>query len=103
MDLKDATLVLMTESAGYPALASLAQSVYEQLARGEEVSWRQLDELIAEVSGTGVLRAVRAAYSPAAYNAIMLPVLAELDRLKPVPPRPAPGPERDPLLASSWP
>lgn len=103
MELKDAALVLMSESAAYPALASLAWSVYEQLAQGKEVGWRQLDELISEASGTGVLRALRAACSPVAYNAVMLPILAELDRCKPVPPRPAPDPERDPLLASTWP
>ena len=103
MDLKDATLVMMSESAAYPALASLARSLYDQLARGEEVGWLQLDELIGEASGTGVLRALHAVYSPAAYNAIMLPILTELDRLKPVPPRPAPDPERDPLLASTGP
>ena len=32
MDLKDATLMLLSESAGHPAVASLAQSAYDQLA-----------------------------------------------------------------------
>jgi hypothetical protein len=54
-----------------------------------------------------VLRALHASYSPVAYQAIIGPILTELDRLKPVPPgrRPAgdSDPDRDPLLASSWP
>jgi hypothetical protein len=103
VNLKDATLVLLHESAGHPGLASLAQTVYEQLARGEEVGYRQLDTLIGEASGKGVLRALHASYSPVAYQAILLPILAEIDRQKPVPPRPEPDPEQDPLLATAWP
>jgi hypothetical protein len=106
MDLSDATLVMMNESAGQPAVASLAQSVYQRLARGEAVGYRQLDELIGEASGKGVLRALHAKYSPVAYDAIMMPILTEIDRQKPVPPRRPRGgtvPENDPLLAATWP
>jgi hypothetical protein len=87
MDLSDATLMMMNESAGHPAVASIAQSVYERLARGEAVGYQQLDELIGEASGKGVLRALHAKYSPVAYDAIMMPILMEIDRQKPVPPR----------------
>jgi hypothetical protein len=103
MDLKDAALMLRGESAGHPGLTSLAQSVYEQLARGEAVGYQQLDRLIGEASGKGVLRALHASYSPVAYQAIIMPILAEIDRQKPVPPRPEPDPEQDPLLATAWP
>jgi hypothetical protein len=106
MDLKDAALMMAAESAGEPAVASAAQSVYERLTRGEAVGYQQLDQLIGEASGKGVLRALHAKYSPVAYEAIIMPILAELDRQKPVPPRrPAGGtdPESDPLLASTWP
>jgi hypothetical protein len=103
MDLKDAMLVLRCESAGHPWLTSLAQSVYERLARGEAVGYQQLDTLIGEASGKGVLRALHASYSPLAYQAVIMPILAEIDRQKPVPPRREPDPEQDPLLATSWP
>src|ERR1700679_4254106 len=103
MDLSDATLVMMNESAGHPAVASIAQSVYERLARGEAVGYQQLDELIGEASGKGVLRALHAKYSPVAYDAILMPILTELDRQKPVPPRHRPSHENDPLLATTWP
>ena len=36
MDLKDATLMLLGESDGHPAVASLAKSAYDRLARGED-------------------------------------------------------------------
>jgi hypothetical protein len=111
MDLKDATLMLLSESDGQPAVASLAKSAYDLLAAGEQVHYRLLDELIGEASGKGVLRALHARYSPVAYEAIIMPILAEIGRQKPVPPRRRTGDDdaepgdigSDPLRASSWP
>jgi hypothetical protein len=106
MDLRDATLVMLNESAGHPAVAALAQSAYDHLANGEPVGYQLLDELIGEASGKGVLRELHAKYSPAAYEAIIGPILSELGRAKPIrpsrEPRPA-DPEADPLRASNWP
>jgi hypothetical protein len=42
--------MVLAESAGQPAVTTLARSAYEQLARGEEVSYQQLDALVGEVS-----------------------------------------------------
>jgi len=108
MDLKDATLMVLTESAGQPAVASIAQSVYDRLAEGEDVDYRLLKELIGEASGKGVLRAIHARYNPVAYEAIISPILDEIGRREPVPPRRRPAgyrddPEADPLRASAWP
>jgi hypothetical protein len=106
MDIKDATLVMLSESAGHPAVASLAESAYQRLANGEPVDYRLLDELIGEASGKGVLRALHAKYGPVAHEAIVMPILAEIGRQKPIRSsgysRPA-GPETDPLRASTWP
>ena len=106
MDLKDATLMMLSESADQPAVASIAQSVYQRLANSEPVDYRLLDELIGQASGKGVLRALNAKYSPAAYEAIIGPILTELGRQKPVRSRrysqPA-DPEADPLRAGTWP
>jgi L-amino acid N-acyltransferase YncA len=87
VELRDATLMLVRESADQPVVAALAQSVYQALAEGETVGYQLLDELIGEASGKGVLRALHARYSPAACEAIIRPILMEIDRLKPVPPR----------------
>jgi hypothetical protein len=106
MDLQDATLMMLSESADHPAVASIARSVYERLANGEPVGYRLLDDLIGEASGKGVLRALHAKYSPAACEAIIMPILAEIGRQKPVRSRRYAGPvdpESDPLLASTWP
>jgi hypothetical protein len=87
MDLKDATLMVMNESADQPAVASLAQSVYQRLANGDGVDYRLLDDLMGEMSGKGVLRALHARYGPVAYEAIIMPILSEIGRQKPVPSR----------------
>jgi hypothetical protein len=106
MDLKDATLMMLSESADHPAVASIAQSVHDRLVNEEPVDHRLLNDLIGEASGKGVLRALHAKYSPTAYEAIIMPILAEIGRQKPIRPQryaePV-DPESDPLLASTWP
>jgi hypothetical protein len=106
MELKDAALMVLNESADHPAAASIARSVYERLANEEPVDYRLLNDLIGEVSGKGVLRVLHAKYSPTAYEAIIMPILTEIGRQAPVKSRrwSAPvDPEADPLRASTWP
>ena len=87
MDLKDATLTILGESAAYPGLSVLAQSAYDQLVNDGQVDYRVLSDLIAEASGKGVLRAINRKYGPTAHDAIFGPILKEIDRQKPVPQR----------------
>jgi hypothetical protein len=105
MDLKDATLMILIESAAHPSVAKIAQAAYDQLASGQEVDYRVLDELVGEASGKGVLRAIGQKYGATAHEAIFAPILREIDREKPVPPRSRPAryqDSADPLTASSW-
>jgi hypothetical protein len=102
MDLKDATLMILNESAAHPRVAKIAQAAYDRLADGQEVDYRVLDELVGEASGQGVLRAIRQKYGATAHEAIFAPILREIDRGKPVPPRRRPGPvQRTRLLPPS--
>jgi hypothetical protein len=103
MDLKDATLMLLSESAGHPAVAAIAQSAYDRLVQDEAIDYRVLNDLIGEASGKGVLRALNKKYSPAAYEAIITPMLKEIDRQAPVRARMRPDPGDDPLMAPAWP
>src|ERR1051326_1908133 len=57
MDLKDATLMFVTESAAYPAVAELARSAYDRLADEGAIDYRVLDELVGEAGGRGRRRA----------------------------------------------
>jgi hypothetical protein len=109
MDLMDSTLIFLSESAGCPAVASLARAARDQLRDRGEVDYALLNELIGQASGAGVLHDMRGKYSPTAYEAIIAPVVAELGWRTPVPSRPswrqspAPGSPDDPLTAPVWP
>jgi hypothetical protein len=105
MDLTDATLMLLAESAGHPGLAAAAQSAHDALASGQQVPYQTLSDLLGEASGQGVLRDLRQKYTATAFEAILFPILKEVDREKPVPPRrrPATYPGgRDPLTDPGW-
>ena len=58
--------------------------------------------MIGEASGKGVLRVLHRKYSPTAYDALLMPILREIDRQRPVPPRPRPDPATDPLTTSNF-
>lgn len=97
--------MILTESAAHPRLAELARSARDQLITTGDVDYRVLSDMIAEASGKGVLRVIRQKHGAIAHEAIFGPILREIDRQKPVPPRrPAPdcpvGP--DPLTAANW-
>ena len=94
--------MILAESADYPEVARLAHSVYDTLAAGGEVPHVVLSDLLGEVSGKGVLRALNQKYSATAFEALLMPVCREIDRQRPVPPRPRPAPEDDPLTSSTF-
>jgi hypothetical protein len=50
-----------------------------------------------------VLRALHAKYDPVAYEAIITPILKEIDRQAPAAPRRRPDEDDDPLRAAGWP
>lgn len=94
--------MILIESAAHPSLAKIAQAAYDQLVSGQEVDYRVLDELVGEASGKGVLRAIRQKHGVTAHEAIFGPILREIDRQKPVPPRRRPAGQQashDPLPA----
>jgi len=61
--------MFLSESAAYPAVASIAQNAYDRLAEGEEIDYRVPSDLIGEASGKGALRELNRRYSPEAYEA----------------------------------
>jgi hypothetical protein len=102
VDLKDATLMILTESGAHPSLQRLAQMAYDELASGREVSYLLLSDMIDEASGKGLLRDLHRKYSATAWDALFMPVLEEISRRKPVAPRRHPVPSDtgpDPLTA----
>lgn len=97
--------MLMTESAAHPGLAKLAQSAHDRLTRNGEADYHLLNDMIAEASGKGVLQEIQQKYSATAHEAMLTPILREIDRQKPVPPRRMASAHQDspdPLTAASW-
>jgi hypothetical protein len=84
MDLRDATLMFLAESAAYPAVAEIARSAYDRMVAGDDVDYQVLSDLIGEASGKGVLRAIRAKYSQEAFDAIVEPILREIGQRAPI-------------------
>jgi hypothetical protein len=102
MNLQDATLVFFAESGSFPAVADLAKSARDRLLAGEPADYRVLDDLIGQVSDKGILRAMRQKYSPAAFDAILAPIMEEIGRSKPIRsnrPEWYPRPGEDPLTS----
>jgi hypothetical protein len=105
VDLKDATLMILTESGDHVGLARLAQSAYDELASGREVPYPVLGDMLSEASGKGVLSALRHKYSAVACEAVLMPICAEIGRQKPARPRRRPVPSDsspDPLTDASF-
>jgi hypothetical protein len=84
MDLKDATLIFLSESVDCPTAASLARLAFGRLWAGHEVDYRVFDEMLGEASTHGVLEAMRNKYNPTAYDAILTPITDEIGRQKPI-------------------
>ena len=98
--------MLLTEAAAFPTVANIAQSAYDQLAEGQSVDYRILDDLIGEASGKGLLRAIHQKYSPTAWDAIIMPICTEIGRQAPIRSQRSwapPNSEDDPLRATTWP
>jgi hypothetical protein len=57
VDLKDATLMILAESAAYPGLARLAQSAYDDLVDGRPVHYSVLSDIVNEASAGAQCRA----------------------------------------------
>lgn len=99
--------MIWAESAGHPAVASIARSAYEQLLERDGIDYRILDDLLGEASGKGVLSAISRKYSPAAYESVIMPICEEIGRQAPIrstwrSSMPA-GSADDPLTAATWP
>jgi hypothetical protein len=100
MDIRDATLMFLIESAAHPEVSEIAQSAYDRLVEGEDIDYRVLSDLVDEASGKGVLRDMHQKYGRAAFEAIVMPVLQEIGRRAPIrPTRSTWQPGEDPLTS----
>jgi hypothetical protein len=87
MDLKNATRMILAESAAHPDLLRLAQSAHDEFYAGRTVSYTVLRELLYEASGKAVLPVLKQKYGDSAFNDMVIVLGREIDRQAPVPPR----------------
>ncbi|HEX6471100.1 MAG TPA: hypothetical protein VF069_18520 [Streptosporangiaceae bacterium] len=87
MDLKQATGMILTESAAHPDLLRVARSAYDDYAAGRTVHYTVLREMLYEASGKAVFGPIKRTYGEAAFEQMVLVLGREIDRQAPVPPR----------------
>ncbi|MGI5166417.1 hypothetical protein ACQEU3_18900 [Spirillospora sp. CA-253888] len=84
MDIRDATRMILTESADYPELLRIARHSYEELSAGRAVPSTVLNGVLAEASREDVLGTLRERYGEEAVNDMVAVLTQEIDRQSPV-------------------
>jgi hypothetical protein len=88
MDLMDATRIFLSESAEQPDVLRAAQSIYDQLWLGQEVSHTELSDLLGKASEKGLFAPLKQKYGDGTFNDMIVVLGKEIDRQCPVPARP---------------
>ncbi|MFC9976836.1 hypothetical protein ACFVH6_38645 [Spirillospora sp. NPDC127200] len=84
MDIRDATRMILTESADYPELLRITQHSYEALSAGREVPYTVLNGVLAEASREDVLGTLKERYGEEAVRDMVAALTREIDRQAPV-------------------
>lgn len=80
MDLKEASRMVLTESALYADLYNVAQAVYDDYSAGREVPSVALTGMLAEASRKGVLLKLKQRHGDHAVNDMVTVLAHEADR-----------------------
>ena len=88
MELMDATRIFLSESATQPEVLRIAQSTYNQLMLGQQVSHNQLTEMLYAASGKGLFAPLKQKYGEGMFNDMIMVIGREIDRQRPVPAAP---------------
>jgi hypothetical protein len=88
MDLMDATRIFLSESAAEPDVLRIAQSIYDELLLGHQVSHSDLSAMLGRASERDLFRPIRQKYGDGTFNDMIMVIGREIDRQRPVPDRP---------------
>lgn len=80
MDLKEASYMVLSESAPHAELRSVAQAAYDDFSAGREVPYIALKGMLVEASRKGVLGRLKQRYGYDAFNDMVLVLGREADR-----------------------
>jgi hypothetical protein len=84
MDLKQATHMILTESAAHPDLLRLARTAYDELSADRMVHHTTLTALLYEASGKALFGPIKQKYGESAFNDMVVVMGREIDRQAPV-------------------
>ncbi|MDL4816749.1 hypothetical protein [Actinomadura opuntiae] len=87
MELRDATRMILSESAAHPELLRVTRRVHDDLAGGRPVRYAELSWMLKEAARKNVYPALRSRYGVAAFDEMVLVIGREIDRQAPVPAR----------------
>jgi hypothetical protein len=80
MDLKEASYMVLSESAPYAELRSVAKAAYDDFSAGREVPYVALKGILTEASRTGVLGRLKQKYGYDTFCDMVIALGRETDR-----------------------
>ncbi|WP_433179195.1 hypothetical protein [Actinoallomurus sp. CA-150999] len=80
MDLKEASYMVLSESAPYQELRSVAQAAYDDFSTGREVPYIALTGMLTEASRKGVLGKLKQRYGYDTFCDMVFVLARETDR-----------------------
>ncbi|MFB4304844.1 hypothetical protein [Actinomadura sp. GTD37] len=87
MELRDATRMILSESAAHPELLRVTRDAHDRLGRGERVAYNDLSWMLREAARKNVYPALHARYGTAAFNEMVVVMGREIDHQTPTPTR----------------
>ncbi|MFF5260257.1 hypothetical protein ACFY4C_15015 [Actinomadura viridis] len=84
MDLKDATRMILVESAAHPELLRVSRQSHEELASGGMVEHTTLSWMLREAARKGVFPALKGKHGDRAFDDLVTVLCREIDRQAPV-------------------
>ncbi|XRQ09262.1 hypothetical protein ACN3XK_74520 [Actinomadura welshii] len=87
MDLRDATRMILSESAEHPELLRVTRQTHDDLARGRRAAHTDLSWMLREAARKNVYPSLHARYGAAAFDEMVTVLAREIDRQAPPRPR----------------
>jgi hypothetical protein len=85
MDLRDATRMLLAESAPYPELLRVSRHAHDEIAAGRPADYSALSWMLGEAARKGLIPVLERKHGTAAVKTMVTTMAMEIDRQGPVP------------------
>jgi hypothetical protein len=85
MDLRDATRMVMAESASYPELLRASRQAHDEIAAGRAADHSALSWMLSEAARKGLIPVLERKHGRAAVKSMVTTLAMEIDRQAPIP------------------